>query len=494
MVRFICIITEKCYQEQNLNRVKYLNFIAINIKNVVSVIASLLSVSIISRGLGLGAYAEIAAILAVLGGLGLLGNAVVDACVKSVLGKKGINNSDDISSYLKTAILVILIFFCIFLLIYSICYLGLYKAKNFEAYTIFFIFAMSAFFSLIGGVFRVGAFMTERHLSQSLMFILSKVIYVIGLYYGLSYWNNGIVTIGIFSFLSSLLLSIMYYIDLKIQIPGVGLLNTSLKSSYFYDLFGSIGYMLAVYIGLYLSSSSALIMVKYMHDGNQNLLINIALAGSISSIVYQLLTSYSYIVVPRIHKHIEAKNEGAAIAELNRSSISILYTLIVGVLILKLIGSSVLSFWLGTDIEPDSIILITIACGSVGFTAIGIQWSHYYASKGQIRQFGILTILEGLSVTLVSFICIEQKIMNEGIILVSLPLAAFIIKLIWISKITGSYKYMKLDLKQFFLNLAIIGLILLSVNNLPGQLSVINLIIYMLLLICSAFFNLKTLR
>lgn len=468
-------------------------FLLVNLRTLVGVVASLFGVSIVVRYLGVDAYANVAVLLAFVSLINVFGNIVVDACMKKYMSSlnDGLNNFD----FLNSAFALILILGCA---LSAISFLFYYAFPGFSlGYSVLFVqcFVVVAVVTLISGLLRVASFAISDFLIQSLAQLLSRLAYILALWVLLVPLGVGIWGVALATLVSSLVLLIIMLYDFRKSAPELRLSFAKADVCTMRSLMAEAGAMSLVYLGAFLSTSAILIVAKSMYLPT-NFIFNLALALSVGGISGQLLTSFSYMVIPNIHKAVASGNSGLAIRAVRKTNAGIFGTLVLGLIFVYFEGGDVLSYWLGREMHRP-VGYIVAATLYYGLSVFGIQWSHYYSASGLTSTYGCYSMLESAgSLAFATLFILLADVNAHGFVALLVPSAFLSGKLAYVSMRSGCL--VRADFREFLRvikNIALFSLIAVFIHNLLLDfVSAVRCVLVAVPLVIGAWFNYLLIR
>lgn len=403
-----------------------------NLKTFINLGVSLVSTSVIVRNLGSDAFAQIAVVLSFLAVFSLFGNALVDACIKSVAKDKDTDEGAKISEYLSTVFLVLIgLLLATAVIVSFLSYSGIKLIDIQFQFLFLMLFALVAFGNLVSGVFRVGAFVSENFALDSFIISVSRITYLILLVVGMLFSSN-LWIVPIASLLAVSVLVTLMYLNFKNHLPNVSLNVLKARKSAIPEIGSSVGFMLLVYLGIYLTSNLTIILAKMFNVDSKTLFL-IALATSIGGMVSTILTSFTYIGIPKIHSRLKDGSIESAVIIVQKLASIIILCLLWGINLLRVEGAYILDLWLGVLLNEEEVLIIMASVLSFGVSTLGILVSHFCSGSNLIKQYGLICLFEGVAVGLSVYITLSLlPDYYAALVILALPTAFYLIKFTYV--------------------------------------------------------------
>lgn len=393
------------------------NFLAINGKTLVYLLVSMAATALIVRIAGAETYSEVAALLGLAALTSILGNAFVDASVKRVMASRRCGSESDLSRYLSSSLFLLLCSSLAALAIGAVVYAVAWGSSRAGLLT-YMVFGLASATLLISGVFRVGAFLTGEFVLQSLSQIAGKLTYICALALTLFYVSAEPWAVGAAQLVAAILTAGLLFIVFKRQLPttvlSIRLVNIEDQTEVVKD----VGAMQAVYGGVYLATSALLVQAKLV-SLPQPEFINLALALSVGAIVGQLMNSFAYLSIPKIHKLAQEDSAAASRKYLRAVNAKLLQVTVLGSVFVWMYGGLIISAWIGVELSESGVMLLTLCVVSFAVAAIASQVSHYSLAVGKLRAYAAVTLFEGVLVLGVFWLLVSLDVPHPAHISIS---------------------------------------------------------------------------
>jgi O-antigen/teichoic acid export membrane protein len=439
------------------------NFIAVNINKVILLTISLISVGLLIRALGTEIYTHIAILVSFISFFNLFGNSIVDVCIKEVISNEKDNSF--LSKYLSSALMLIFLL-VLFLLVIATTASFFIEINFFGNHSLFFIliFIILLGINLYIGVFRVGSFSKEEFLYPSIYSSTSKIVYLLSLILCLQLLSAGLWSIPLSNLFSSIVLLSLMFMNCKKHLPDISFQFNLADINTVKSILHKVGFMVLVYIGIYLNGNALLLAGKFFEVSTVDLFA-VAISLSIGSMIVQFFSSFAFITTPKIHKLVKEKNKNASLIVQINSSIILVCTA-AAITLFSLNGQVLLAIWTGKEFSNESLVIILGFIFSFGVSVVGIPISHYCIAIGKLKAFGLSSLCVGLLSVLLSCVYYVSFTSNIATILASftpgiLCLANYIHVKAFVSKVHG-YNFDKIY--KIVINIALLPIIMIALD------------------------------
>lgn len=356
------------------------NLISSNIAIVVNMIVSVLATRIIIFQLGLDEYGKLGLVLSITNIMSSIGNAITGAIARyyTMYIKK---DSHKVEQIISSSIITNTALFLVFIVICPIF------TSN-APFTI--LVLLSIYFNQIAGVLNSSNFYYKRFVETSVINSVNRIIYLVILYFLLSFFFKSIYAIAIALIVSSLYKLISFYFSFHSKNKGMRLICSTPFETHI-ELISFTGWMLLSYLGMYVIQSGMFIVVE--HNSPEQLGIYSVL-NQIYTVVVQIIGTVTVISSPYIYRFISEKKYKEAKKFANLFFYDAFLIAFVGFVLNALIGPKVFTLWLGPEIAAElskytnSIILAAFA------SSLCVPTSVYLAGVNKVKEYGIYTLIE----------------------------------------------------------------------------------------------------
>lgn len=356
------------------------NLISSNIAIVVNMIVSVLATRIIIFQLGLDEYGKLGLVLSITNIMSSIGNAITGAIARYYT-MYITKDSHKVEQIISSSIITNTALFLVFIVICPIF------TSN-APFTI--LVLLSIYFNQIAGVLNSSNFYYKRFVETSVINSVNRIIYLVILYFLLSFFFKSIYAIAIALIVSSLYKFISFYFSFHSKNKGMRLLCSTPFETHI-ELISFTGWMLLSYLGMYVIQSGMFIVVE--HNSPEQLGIYSVL-NQIYTVVVQIIGTVTVISSPYIYRYISEKKYKEAKRFANLFFYDAFLIAFVGFVLNALIGPKVFTLWLGSEIAAEltkytnSIILAAFA------SSLCVPTSVYLAGVNKVKEYGIYTLIE----------------------------------------------------------------------------------------------------
>ena len=356
------------------------NLISSNMAIVVNMIVSVLATRIIIFQLGLDEYGKLGLVLSITNIMSSIGNAITGAIARYYT-MYITRDSHKVEQIISSSIITNTALFLVFIVICP------FFTSN-APFTI--LVLLSIFLNQIAGVLNSSNFYYKRFVETSVINSVNRIIYLVILYFLLSFFFKSIYAIAIALIVSSLYKLISFYFSFHSKNKGMRLICSTPFETHI-ELISFTGWMLLSYLGMYVIQSGMFIVVE--HNSPEQLGIYSVL-NQIYTVVVQIIGTVTVISSPYIYRYISEKKYDEAKKFANLFFFDAFLIAYVGFVLNALVGPQVFTLWLGPEIAAElskytnSIILAAFA------SSLCVPTSVYLAGVNKVKEYGIYTLVE----------------------------------------------------------------------------------------------------
>jgi len=412
-----------------------ISFTAINIKNIVTIIVSVASVSIITRSVGLAGYGEIVALLGIASVISTVANPAIDLSNKEISRLLRSGRIPEAESALRALVVLIVSIGALVSLL-----IGASALTDSEINQPALLLGASMFLGTVlaclGNAYRIPGYVVEMHTTQSVLYTLYRLSYLLLLFLMLREVSASPESIGI-AILAS---SAGYYFLMRRNSSAVlrkdldALARADVARAL--DLLRKSGTPALAYLGIFLSSSTLVIFANAFDEDKQQL-GTIALGATLGAVLVQLLTSYAHIAIPRIHSAIAADQSGRALNLVCRANAAITALGATFIVCSLTYTEAIISSWLAVSQTREQIGLITVVCIAQIPTVLSMQWMQYSLATQNGLKYSLAALTEGVVAAAAYLIYFKGHLAIDLRVIAALPLVLYFLKAAYLRHLFG---------------------------------------------------------
>ena len=395
---------------------------------LINAVVGLSVTRIVLAELGHQQYANIAVVLSVVSIMGILGNALSGASARYVTQSLANQKFEEATRYLSNSIAA-LVLVAVSLAV-TISALVAIRSTIFGALPLPLILCtlVGVLLNCVGGVFRVGNFYRERFLTSAFVFAASRVIYGLTAWFCITSLGFGVWGIAVGSLLGGVFVASTMKSLFSRLLPEISFSYGSISRECIREVCLFVGWMMLVYVGIYLITSGVLVIARNLITDDVQL-SRLALSFQIGGLTHQILSGFLVATSPTTYRALAKSDLRLATKMVER----FLFMALLGGLtfgaVFALEGDALIQLWLGPRAPNNMSPVLIGAAFSFMVAAMSAPISVYMAGDDRVRPYGMLCLVEGFTAAVISYFIVRYTVASVAVSSV-----------IWIAGFVGTAK------------------------------------------------------